>query len=197
MTISKIDYRYEAQEWSIYLLTMMIGFFVHEVGHCIPAWLNGYGAVPTPAKKYLLESIPPKLTEIVALGGIVGSVLFSLVVLAFYLFKKPWIRSSILAGAMVSPGMYSLRFFLQGRGHDATEFQDAQSALGFSYDGHAVDFLFIIILTAGVVAWLMRSKQEFKIFRRLLIGFIVTLSFVIYLQYFNNLIFDPVFNSGK
>jgi hypothetical protein len=68
---------------------MVIGFFVHEVGYCIPAWLNGYGAVPTPAKEYLLESIPPKLTEIVALGGIVCSVMFSLVVLAFYLFKKP------------------------------------------------------------------------------------------------------------
>ncbi|MDP4291670.1 MAG: hypothetical protein Q8908_11365, partial [Bacteroidota bacterium] len=184
------------KDWSLYFMTVVVGFYVHEIGHCIPAWFYGYTAVPTPAKEYLLEAVPPNLINTISLGGIIGSVLFSLSILLFYTNKKFGIGSSMLAGAMVPPGIYTMRFILQGRGHDATEFQEAQSSMGFSYSGHAVDWIFLVIFASGVVIWILKSKPDFAIVRRWAIGFIVTICFVIFFQKFNNLIFDPIFQSG-
>lgn len=33
--------------------------FIHEIGHCCIAWINGCPAVPTPAKEYFLTPLPP------------------------------------------------------------------------------------------------------------------------------------------
>ena len=51
-------------------------------------------------------------------------------------------NSAVLADAIAMPGMYTLRFILTDRRHDATEFQEAQSALGLSYSGHSLDWIF-------------------------------------------------------
>ena len=96
---------------------------------------------------------------------------------------------------LASPGMYVLRFFLVGRGHDATEFQEAQSALGLSYSGHFLDWFFLAIFICGVIVWIIKSKPRFGMTGKLLIGFVVTLIFVVGLQIINNKIFDPIFSS--
>jgi hypothetical protein len=49
------------------------------------------------------------------------------------LHSSNWrLKSRLFSGALTAPGFYSLRFVLAGRGHDATEFQEAQVALGLS-----------------------------------------------------------------
>jgi hypothetical protein len=58
MTKSRVDIKAELKFWGIYFATILFSTFFHELGHCIPAWTHGFSAVPTPAKEYLLESIP-------------------------------------------------------------------------------------------------------------------------------------------
>lgn len=91
------------------------------------------------------------------------------------------------------PGMYSFRFFIAGRGHDATEFQEAQAALGFSYSGHSIDWILLGLFLAGSLIWLIKEKPRFRMAGRLVIGFILTLIFVVAFQSINNAIFDPIF----
>jgi hypothetical protein len=31
--------------------------YPHELGHCVPAWVHGYPAIPTPAKEYILAAV--------------------------------------------------------------------------------------------------------------------------------------------
>ena len=57
-------------------MTILISVFIHEIGHCIPAWINGFQAIPTLAKEYISNAIPMKFKEYVSLGGIMGSILF-------------------------------------------------------------------------------------------------------------------------
>jgi hypothetical protein len=190
-----INYRNETKTWSIYLVTIVISLYLHEIGHCLPAWFNGFKAIPTPVKEYFTGTIPAGLNRVISLGGIIGTVLFTTVFIGAYLFKSFNYASVLLAGAIVVPGIYSIRFILMGRGHDATEFQEAQSALGFSYSGHFLDWLFLILFLAGIGAWILKSKFEVKTLPRILIGLVVTLVFVIGLQYFNNLLFDPLFQN--
>ena len=58
MTKSRVDIKAELKFWGIYFVTILFSTFFREPGHCIPAWTHGFSAVPTPAKEYLLESIP-------------------------------------------------------------------------------------------------------------------------------------------
>jgi len=188
-----ISFKDELRIWGIYFTAIICSVYFHEIGHCIPAWLNGLSAIPTPAKEYISETIPLDLKQYISLGGIVGSVLFLILAAAFYLLKNYKYRSALLAGALASPGMYVFRFLLVGRGHDATEFQEAQSALGLSYSGHFLDWLFLILFICGAIVWITKSKPAFKIVGRLSIGFVVTLIFVVGLQVINNALFDPIF----
>jgi hypothetical protein len=166
---------------------------LHEIGHCIPLWVNGYQAIPTPLKEYLQESIPRDLGPYVSLAGLSVTLLFCVIVLVSYAVK-PSMSPAILAGAIAMPGMYTLRYILLGRGHDATEFQEAQSALGFNYSGHFLDITFLLLFLTGTIIWIIRSKPAIRLFGRLLLGFILTILFVMGLQFFNNLIFDPIFS---
>lgn len=191
----KVNIKFELKTWTIYFTTVVLSCFVHELGHCIPAWIHGYWAVPTPAKVYTSPAIPVDLHQYVSCGGILGSILFTLVALYFYVTKTYKFSSAILAGAMASPGVYVLRFLLKGRGHDETEFQEAQSALGFSYSGHSLDWIFLFIFLSATIIWIIKSKPGFKISGRLLIGSILTFIFLIELQNLNNLIFDPIFQT--
>lgn len=133
--------------WVVFIAAIIVSLFVHELGHCLVAWVHGYPAVPTPAKEYLLRPLPENVQLQLALGGLVGSVIALLLsFLGLHLRPSP-IASASVAGAMTAPGFYTLRFFLAGRGHDATEFQEAQSALGLSYSGHAADWFFVSVFT--------------------------------------------------
>ncbi len=184
----------EFKEWSIYFITLVLSNFFHELGHCVPAWTHGYSAIPTPAKEYTLTSIPPDLVKYVSLGGIINSVLFSVFVILYFLKSSFKYNSAVLAGGIAMPAIYTLRFIISGRGHDETEFQEAQSALGLRYSGHFADWLFLSLLILGVATWIIKSKPGIKIAGRLLIGAVLSIAFIVLLQKINNSIFDPLFS---
>ena len=190
-----IDIESEIRVWSIYFLTIFLSIYIHEIGHCIPAWISGIKAIPTPAKEYIMGEIPIDLRLYISLGGIVGTILFTIIVFAFYLKNSIKNSEAILAAAIAVPAIYTLRFFIEGRGHDATEFQEAQSALGLNYSGHFLDWIFLTLVLIGIAIWIVKSKPSYKILGRLLIGSIVTVIFIVGLQSINNAIFDPIFQS--
>jgi hypothetical protein len=188
-----IDYKYELKVWSIYFVIIILSCYIHELGHCIPAWVHGYWAVPTPAKEYVSPNVPVDLKQYVSLGGIIGSILVSVVAIFLCMTKTYRDNSAIIAGAIAMPGMYTVRFILSGRGHDATEFQEAQFALGLSYSGHSLDWIFLILFLLGIVVWIIKSEPNYKVIGRVSIGFVLTFIFLIGLQVINNAIFDPIF----
>lgn len=53
----------------MYFLTTMLGIWVHEIGHCIPAWLNGIPAFSSPANEYILHPVSTYLNQYISLGG--------------------------------------------------------------------------------------------------------------------------------
>lgn len=188
----KID-REELKVWLIYFVIILLSSYIHEIGHCIPAWINGYWAVPTPAKEYMSLTIPNGLQEFISLGGIIGTATVSIIILIIYSVKSYNFSSVLLAGAIATPGFYTLRFILFGRGHDATEFQEAQSALGLNYSGHSLDWLFLSIFSIGIITWIIKSNPSYKVISRIFIGFVLTFIFIACLQKINNTIFDPIF----
>lgn len=182
------------KSWLYYFITVFIGIYLHEIGHCVVAWFYGKRAIPTPAKEYLLDVVSPVVQQHISLGGILGTVFFSLTLFYLYLKAPHKFPLSIYAASLASPGIYSFLFALKGRGHDATEFQEAQAAMGFSYSGHFVDYLFLVILMAGLFFWIYKSKPAIKILPTLVIGFVLTVVFIVGLQTINNRIFDPLFS---
>jgi hypothetical protein len=195
MTKLNLDYKSELKTWAIFFATILLTVFAHEIGHCIPAWINGYGAIPTPAKSYPSSNIPDSFGPYFSAGGPICSVLISLTVLFFYIKSRFKYDSAILAGALASPALYTLKFIISGRGHDSTEFQETQSVLGLNYSGHSLDWIFAGICLVGIIVWLVKSKPGYKIIGRLIIGFVLTVIFLSALQDINNAIFDPIFMS--
>ncbi|WP_303925807.1 hypothetical protein [Draconibacterium sediminis] len=189
----KLDFKKELNLWGVYFLTIFLSIYVHELGHCIPVWVKGIGAIPTPAKEYILQTIPEALQQQVSLGGILGTVLVTLGIMVLYGLKKFRYDAAVLAGVLAMPGMYTLRFMVVGRGHDATEFQEAQAALGAAYSGHFIDWLFLALFVAGTALWVLKAQPQLRIAGRLLIGFVLTVLFVIAHQVVNNAVFDPMF----
>lgn len=177
----------------LYFLFIFCSAFIHEIGHCIPAWLSGYRAIPTPAMEYISDDIPMDLKQYVSLGGILATIILVLVILFLYTFRNKMVSSSLLAGVLALPGVYTLRFLILGRGHDATEFQEAQAAMGFSYSGHSLDWIFMIIFLTASLIWFLKSKPGYKIIGRLTLGAIITILFIVALQEGNNALFDPLF----
>ena len=179
--------------WLVFAAAIVASVFIHELGHCTMVWLHGYPAIPTPAKEYMLKPLPEALQNQMALGGIIGSVI-ALLAASLWLYLRPGpISSSILAGAMTAPGFYTLRFILAGRGHDGTEFQEAQAALGLSYAGHGVDWLFVGLFVVATVFWFWRTRARPtpKLMARLVVGAIAALVMLALLQTINNRVFDP------
>lgn len=183
----------ELRIWAIYFITLLFANFFHEVGHCIPAWLSGYFAIPTFAKAYSPGVIPTAVANYISLGGILSTLLFSVSTFMYFLRSSSNYRSSVLAGGLAMPAIYTLRFVLSGRGHDGTEFQEAQSALHLSYSGHFVDWIFIVVLIAGIAGWIFKSHPTTKILGRIALGAVVSIAFILALQTINNSIFDPLF----
>jgi hypothetical protein len=181
--------------WVLFLAAIVLSFFVHELGHCAVSWIHGYRAVPTPAKEYVLESIPESVQHQVALGGLVGSVLALLVVMFWLNLRPSASASALLAGGMTAPGFYTLRFILAGRGHDATEFQEAQAALGLSYSGHAADWLWVGLFMIATLFWFVRTRARLtpRLLGRFVVGSLVAMLTVVLLQFVNNAVFDPLF----
>jgi hypothetical protein len=181
--------------WWLALATAIVGaVFLHEIGHCVVAWLHGYVAIPTPAKEYVLTSPSPDAQNLIALGGVVGSVVALLGAMAWLRRRPDATRSALLAGALSLPGAYILRFWLAGRGHDGTEFQEAQAALGLSPAGHALDWFFVGLFVTAVGFWVRHTGPHlsFGLAGRLLLGAVAALFVLIVLQVANNAVFDPL-----
>jgi|APLak6261698228_1056238.scaffolds.fasta_scaffold00330_8 formate hydrogenlyase subunit 4 len=187
------NFRTGIKNWLYYFTTVFAGVYLHEIGHCAVAWVNGKRAVPTPAKEYLLDAVSSNTQLYISLGGVLGTVMFSLII--FFLFTKSPLTfpQPVFAASMALPGLYSFLFFLKGRGHDATEFQEAQAAMGLSYSGHAIDYIFLGLFLTGVVLWVRLSKPSIKMLPQLLLAFVITIVFIAGLQTINNRIFDPLF----
>jgi hypothetical protein len=181
--------------WLVFAVSALGSAYWHELGHCIPAWAHGYPAVPTPAKEYILVTVTDPVQQAIALGGILATVLAFLGALWLY-FRSPSARTSaILAGTLMIPLLYVVRFVLSGRGHDATEFQEAQAALGLSYSGHALDWFFLSAWIAIALGWLWKSRTRpgLPFLWKCLQGAALGLVLLAGLQVTNNIIFDPIF----
>jgi len=172
--------------------------YLHEIGHAVAGWVNGIAVVPTPAKEYILQSQLPWSKEIwIALGGVIGTTVAALAA-ALYFWRKPCSdREAILAGAFLPVGVYTLRFVLVGRGHDATEWQAAQAALGLPPAGHAIDPFFSFLLIAGFVVRGVRRRPRMSSLLGLVTLPIFGMILLISLQAGNNSVFDRVFPVAK
>lgn len=192
----KVNVKYEVKNWAVFLLVVLASFFFHELGHCIVAWCYGIKAVPTPAKEYILSTnIPTAVDKYIALGGITGTVIFTLAGMCYFIVSNRPFKGAVLAGAITTPGVYTLLFILKGRGHDTTEFQDAQAAIGLSYNGHFIDWISVVLFVTGAAIWLAIAKPSWKVVPRIIVGVLVAFIFAASVQTINNAIFDPVFNS--
>jgi hypothetical protein len=189
----RLEFRKEFKIWMLYFLFIICSAFLHEIGHCIPAWLTGYSAIPTLAMEYISDDIPMNLKQYVSLGGVLATLILVLSILVLYSFSTKMIGSALLAAVLALPGIYTLRFIILGRGHDATEFQEAQAALGFSYSGHSLDWIFMFVFIAGTLIWILKTRPGYKIIGRLIPGAILTIAFIVVLQEINNAVFDPLF----
>jgi hypothetical protein len=89
--------------------------------------------------------------------------------------------------------VYTFRFLLVGRGHDATEWQAAQAALGLPPAGHAIDLFFLCLLISGLVVWSIRLRPRLSALLRLVILAMVGIILLIVLQAGNNAVFDRMF----
>jgi hypothetical protein len=182
----------------IFSAAVIAGVYVHELGHAVAGWINGVAVFPTPAKEYVLQAQLDWNTETwIALGGVIGTTVATLAA-ALYFWRKPSSASeAILAGAFIPPGLYTIRFLLVGRGHDGTEWQAAQAALGLSPAGHAIDVFFLCLLIAGFIIWGVRlhpaPRSVVKIVALAIAGAILLVA----LQVGNNAVFDRVFPAVK
>jgi hypothetical protein len=170
--------------------------FLHEVGHAVFGWFQGIPVMPTPAKEYILQSqVDWRQRTWISLGGVLASALVVSGSLLWYIFKRSLSGTAILAGCLVIPGAYTLRFLLEGRGHDATEWQEAQTALGASPSGHSLDFLFLFLLIAGCasLAWFGDISLRWRSLLKSAGLAILGLAIMIVVQVGNNAIFDKHF----
>ena len=172
------------------------GVYLHEIGHAVAGWVQGIAIVPTPAKEYTLQDQVEWSQQIwISLGGVAGTALLVLGTLAWYVRDQRPVADAVLAGVLLPPCAYTVRFLMIGRGHDGLEWQEAQSALGMDPTGHAVDILFLCLFFAGAGIWLVRRHSTLRLssFGRaaaLMLGGIVLL---VVLQVGNNALFDPFF----
>ena len=192
-----IEYKTEFKNWAVYFLTAITAVWIHETGHCIPAWIHGYTAFPSPAEEYILyKNVSVEINQQISLGGYIGTVLFTLVILLIFLLTDFKYKSALFAGVIAVSGMYCSLFFINGRGHGGHEFQEAQAALGLSYAGHSLDLFFLVMFVLLTVIWFLNIKPGYTIIWRLLIGSVTTFFFFIALEWINNIIFDPIFKAN-
>jgi hypothetical protein len=174
------------------------GVYLHEVGHAVAGWINGVAVIPTPAKEYILQSQLDWSKEIwISLGGVIGTTVAALAAVLYFCRKPCSEAEAILVGAFVPLGAYSLRFLVVGRGHDSTEWQAAQTALGLRPAGHAIDIFFLCFLIAGLVVWVFLLHPRLRSLLRVAILAIVGIVLLVALEVGNNAAFDRMFPAVK
>jgi len=171
------------------------GVYLHEFGHAVAGWMQGIAVVPTPAKEYILRSQVYWNQEIwIALGGIVGTTLAIVGATIYFLRNRRPVAEAVLLGALVPPCLYTIRFLLAGRGHDGTEWQAAQSALGLAPTGHGIDVFFLCLSLAGIILWCSRLRFPLRYsLLRFPCVFIAGVILLVGLQVGNNRLFDRHF----
>ena len=174
--------------------SLLAGVYQHEIGHAVAGWVNGVAVVPTPAKEYILQSQLDWSKEVwIALGGVIGTTVAA-VAATLYFWRRPGLdREAIWAGAFLPVGAYTFRFVLVGRGHDATEWQAAQAALGLPPAGHAIDLFLLFLLIAGLAVWAIRLRPRLSSVLRVVTTAIIGIVLVVGLQAGNNAVFDRLF----
>jgi hypothetical protein len=178
----------------IFLGALIAGVYLHEVGHAVAGWVEGVAVVPTPAKEYVLQSQLDWSKYVwVALGGVIGTTVAVLAAGAHFSRKPCFDREAILAGSLVPVGLYALRFLLVGRGHDDTEWQAAQTALGLAAAGHAIDVFFLCLFIVGVIVWGVRLRPRWSSLLRLVPLAVGGTVLLVALQLGNNAVFDRMF----
>ncbi len=172
------------------------GIYFHEIGHAVAGWVQGIPVVPVLAKEYVLQAeVPWRQETWISLGGVGATTLLVLGTVLWYVrTRQPW-ADAVLAGVLLPPCFYTVRFLLAGRGHDAVEWQAAQSALGAAPAGHAIDVLFLCLTLAGVAAWLLRRRASLRLASlvRVLGVFVGGILLIILVQVTNNVLFDRFF----
>lgn len=181
---------------TIFVACIIGGACVHELGHSIAGWIQGVAVVPTPFKEYVLqEEIEWRQQTWIALGGVAGTVLLVAGVLLRHIRKNRVHGDPVLAGVLLTPFAYTVRFLLVGRGHDGLEWQAAQSALGMNPAGHAVDIIFLLLIVLGITTWIVRGHASLNLSTFIRAGGLAVIGIVVLvaLQVFNNAVFDRFF----
>jgi hypothetical protein len=139
------------------------GVYAHELGHAVAGWVQGIPVLPTPFKEYILQDQVEWAQQIwISLGGVAATVLLVVGTLIWYARERRSVADAVLAGVLLTPCVYTIRFLLVGRGHDGLEWQEAQSALGAAPSGHAVDVLFLCLSLVGSAAWMVRRRSSLR-----------------------------------
>lgn len=181
---------------TIFVASIIGGACVHELGHGIAGWMQGVAVVPTPFKEYVLqEEMDWRQQAWIALGGVAGTVLLVAGVLIWYIHKDGVYSDPVLAGVLLTPFAYTVRFLLVGRGHDGLEWQAAQAALGLSPSGHAVDIVFLVLVVLGIIMWIVLRHTSLNLSTLARAGGLVVIGIVVLvvLQVSNNAMFDGFF----
>jgi hypothetical protein len=180
----------------VFGVTVIAAVFGHELGHSVMAWAQGIPIVPTPAKAYILRAEVPWAAMVwISLGGVATSLLTGVGALIWYGRPRPAAADAVLAGVLVAPFGYSVRYLLLGRGHDGLEWQEAQSAIGLAPGGHAVDVAFLVLVILGLMAWIARRRASLRAAAFLQLGGLAVagIFLLVGLQVANNAVFDSHF----
>jgi len=185
---------------SIFLAACIGSMLFHEIGHAVFGWFQGVPVLPTPAKEYILQpQVEWHQKTLISLGGVLASVVVISGSLFWYVVRRNLTSAAALAGCLIIPGVYTLRFLLEGRGHDATEWQEAQTALGASPSGHSLDLVFLVLFFAGCasLAWFRDVSLGWRSLLKSASLALLGLAIIIIVQVGNNAVFDKHFPSTR
>jgi nitrate reductase gamma subunit len=180
----------------IFLAAFVGAAFLHETGHAIFGFAEGIPVVPTPAKEYVLRPEVEWRQEVwIALGGVVATATITAGTILWYRHQLRPEADAVLAGVLASPGAYTLRYLIVGRGHDGLEWQEAQSALGINPSGHFIDVMFLVLFAAGCCVFVLQRRHSLRWRSALSVAGVALVSLVlmVIVQVGNNLIFDRWF----
>jgi hypothetical protein len=180
----------------IFVSTLIGSAWLHEACHSVAALIQGVPSVPTPFKEYPLQQSIGWPREIwISFGGVAGTVLLVVGTILWYLFRNRTNGEAVLAGVLVAPATYTVRFAIAGRGHDDAEWQAAQTVLGVNPGGHFLDIVFLLLCITAVAGWMIRRRDSLrmssicKVAALMVCGVVILVS----LQSLNNLLFDRFF----
>ena len=181
---------------TVFALACVAGVYAHEIGHAVAAWLQGIAMVPMPVKSYTLGGhVGAHQQAWISFGGVAATTVVVVAAFVWYARTPRPAADAVLAGVLVPLTFYAVRFALAGRGHDGLEWQEAQSALGVAFSGHAVDVLFLVLWGGGVGLWIGRRRSTLrpasvaKALALMLAGVVI----LAVLQVVNNAALDPLF----